>query len=111
MGQYHQVYNKTKKESLHAHKLELGLKLWEQVGFAGSTADILFALLSNSNGRGGGDLDENEVIGRWAGDEIVVQGDYAEEGDPGYIPEAQLAEYTDISKLVLPLQAELRRYE
>ena len=108
MGQYHFACNKTKKEFLHAHKLELGLKLWEQVGFAGSTADILFALLANSNGRGGGDFDDNDVIGRWAGDEIVVQGDYAEKGDPGYIPEDELKQYKDISHLVIRLQSELR---
>ena len=95
MGQYHKVYNVDKKEMLHAHKLGLGLKLMEQVGFSRSTADILFFLLANSDGRGGGDADKHPLIGRWAGDRIVVQGDYAEPGDPGYI--ADTSEYQDIS--------------
>ena len=105
MGQYHQVYNKTKKECLHAHELGQGLKLREQIGFDGSVADILFLLLANSNGRGGGDFDDHDIIGRWAGDEIVVQGDYAEEGDAAYIPDSELDQYTDISKNVCVLFA------
>jgi hypothetical protein len=41
-------------------------------------------LLANSNGRGGGDLcSENPIVGSWAGDRIVVAGDYAEIGDKG----------------------------
>jgi hypothetical protein len=41
-------------------------------------------LLANSNGRGGGDLHtENPTVGSWAGDRIVVAGDYAEIGDKG----------------------------
>lgn len=41
----------------------------------------LMALLACSNGRGGGDLAEHPLIGRWAGDRIAVVGDYAERGD------------------------------
>ena len=95
MGQYHQVYNVTKKECLHAHKLGQGLKLCEQIGFEGSVADILFLLLANSNGRGGGDFSDHELVGKWAGDHIVVQGDYAEESDAGFILDTE--NYTDIS--------------
>jgi hypothetical protein len=35
------------------------------------------------------------MIGRWAGDSIVVQGDYAEEGDPAFI--SDVMDYKDIS--------------
>jgi hypothetical protein len=97
MGQYHKVYNIDRKEMLHAHKLGLGLKLMEQVGFEKSTADALFLLLANSNGRGGGDADDHSFIGRWAGDRIVVQGDYAGPGDQGYIDPELLETFTDIS--------------
>lgn len=97
MGQYHKVYNKTKNECLNAHKFGQGLKLVEQIGFEGSVADVLFLLLANSNGRGGGDFKDHEIIGRWAGDEIVVQGDYAEEGDAAFIPDSELEQYVDIS--------------
>jgi hypothetical protein len=46
----------------------------------------LIVLLAASNGRGGGDFDDEpagakEIIGRWAGDRIAIVGDYAEPGD------------------------------
>ena len=53
-------------------------KTVEQMGFQGSTADALFLLVANSNGRGGGDVEDHDMVGRWAGDRIVVQGDYSE---------------------------------
>ena len=73
MGQYHKVYNLDRKEFIHPHKIDCGLKLVEQMGFRGSIADALFLLVANSNGRGGGDVNDHPMIGRWAGDRIVVQ--------------------------------------
>lgn len=108
MGQYHKVYNIDRKEMLHAHRLNLGLKLMEQVGFEASTADALFFLLANSNGRGGGDAKPHEMIGAWAGDRIVVQGDYAEPGDQGFIDEASLESFSDISAKVLEMLQAVR---
>jgi hypothetical protein len=41
----------------------------------------LAILLADGNGRGGGDLhSENDIVGSWAGDNIVVAGDYADTG-------------------------------
>lgn len=102
MGQYHEVYNSDKKEFFHAHRIDNGLKLLEQVGFEKSSSSALFLLLANSNGRGGGDArpDRETIIGRWAGDRIVVQGDYAEKGDHGYLTPEELDQYTDISEQV-----------
>lgn len=100
MGQYHQVYNLDKKEFVNPHNINCGLKLWEQIGFEKSTADVVFLLLANSNGRGGGDVPAHPLIGRWAGDRIVVQGDYAEVTDPGFIDGEKLESYEDISELV-----------
>ncbi len=97
MGQYHKVYNADKREYIHAHRIDNGLKLMEQVGCDGSTADAVFFLLANSNGRGGGDANPHPFIGRWAGDRIVVQGDYAEPTDQGYLQPDDLQSYTDIS--------------
>lgn len=99
MGQYHIAYNLDKKEFIHAHRIDNGLKLMEQVGFDKSTSSALFLLLANSNGRGGGDArgDSTGLIGSWAGDRVVIQGDYAEPSDKGYIPEAEIESYTDIS--------------
>ena len=100
MGQYHIVYNKTKKEYVHAHRIGNGLKLLEQVGWNKSTSTALFLLLANSNGQGGGDATYHDMIGHWAGDSIVIQGDYAKEGDTSFIPKEELETYKDISSKV-----------
>ena len=43
----------------------------------------LAVLLSQGNGEGSGDLRSTDpLIGSWAGDRIVVAGDYAAEDDP-----------------------------
>jgi len=83
MGQYHVTVNLDKKEFLMPHKLGVGLKLLEQLHSSESIQEALFILLACSNGRGGGDLhdDQNHMIGRWAGDRIAVVGDYAELSD------------------------------
>lgn len=142
MGQYHVIYNKTKKEFYSLG----GAKLWEKAHCTPSMMGLL-VLLANSNGRGGGDLhnpiykddfnpknpskrlkkakyyrwsnekqkkidctqgeyDEIEraldvINGRWAGDEIVIQGDYAETSDPGYIKKENQEDYKNITGLVI----------
>jgi hypothetical protein len=113
MGQYYLIVNVDKREYLDPHKFGEGAKLME---FGHSQSSILLALtvlLSNGNGRGGGDIfsskfqeaqdkwekayrrysdgkrktrprypDEKKYnepwIGHWAGDRIVVAGDYGE---------------------------------
>lgn len=97
MGQYHKLYNLDKKEYVHGHRLDNGLKLMEQCGFDKSTSTGLWLLLANSNGRGGGDAREHPMVGRWAGDRIVVQGDYAEPNDKAYVPEPDREGFADIS--------------
>ena len=111
MGQYHKVYNVDKKEYIHGHRISNGLKLLEQVGWMRSTSTALFLLLANSNGRGGGDAPYHPMIGAWAGDRIVIQGDYVEEDDPGYISSEQLEYYTDISSDVKNMLEILEDYE
>lgn len=98
MGQYHKTYNVDKKEFIHPHRIGNGLKLMEQVGFDHSTSTALFLLVASSNGRGSGDANEHPLIGRWAGDRIVVQGDYAEPTDQAFI--ADESGFTDISQQV-----------
>jgi hypothetical protein len=95
MGQYHTLYNVDKKQKVDGLS---GYKLLEQVGYPRSTATALFLLVANSNGRGGGDAYEHPLIGSWAGDRIVLQGDYAEEGDQGYI--SNIDDYEDITSKV-----------
>lgn len=128
MGQYHTVYNVDKKEMIEPHSMGDGAKLLEW-GCGGLTSTGLALLLCNSNGRGGGDLNVykeyakkkdgtygykpftaeqkkyvkaiEKVAGRWAGDRIVVQGDYAKYGDPGYISADELTAYKNISDEVI----------
>lgn len=76
MGQYHILINVDKKEYVHAHRIDNGLKLMEQCGFEKSTSTALWLLLACSNGRGGGDARRHPLIGTWAGDRIAVVGDY-----------------------------------
>lgn len=109
MGQYHYVANYDKKEYLHPHKFNDGLKLMEFGCSAEGTLLGLTVLLAASNtpgARGGGDLHpwikghgahDNDrtitgdpvradwlmenVVGRWAGDRIAIIGDYNEPED------------------------------
>lgn len=89
MGQYFKIVNLDKKEFLNPHTLGSGLKQWEMVGSVGVSAALLI-LLGNSAGKGGGDLCSREgdinkdFSGHWAGDRIVIAGDYASisDGDP-----------------------------
>jgi hypothetical protein len=86
-----------------------GLKLMEFGMSAGGSLTALAVLLSNGNGRGGGDLNsDNPIVGSWAGDPIVVAGDYGDEGK--FLPEDKQdttlyavaqEEGKDISHLVL----------
>jgi len=93
MGQYHTLYNVDKKEKVEAFG---GYKLLEQIGYSKSTSTALFLLIANSNGRGGGDVEKHPLVGSWAGDRIVVQGDYAEEGDQAFI--ADIDVYKDVTE-------------
>jgi hypothetical protein len=103
MGQYHKVYNLDKQEFIHPHRINNGLKLYEQVGHISSTSTALFALLANSNAQGGGDFPAHDLIGRWAGDRILIQGDYADPSDNAYTDPEQLDAFTDISSQVLEM--------
>ena len=101
MGQYHKLYNIDKREYVHGHRIDNGLKLLEQVGHVKSTSTALFLLVANSNGRGGGDAEPHRMVGRWAGDRIVVQGDYAEPTDRAFIADTE--SFADISADVLSM--------
>lgn len=81
MGQYYYVINRTKRQYIHPHKFDDGLKLLEFGCSGGGTMTALALLLADGNGRGGGDArSKSAIIGSWAGDSIVIAGDYA---DPG----------------------------
>lgn len=92
MGQYYMVLNLDKKEFINPHSFGNGLKLME---FGCSSCGVLTALavlLASGNGRGGGDLHVTDpraenIIGSWAGDRIVIAGDY-DDADRFGIPTA-----------------------
>ena len=85
MGQYYKIVNLDKKEFIHPHKLGDGLKLLEFGCSKNGTMTVLAILLVNSNGRGGGDIEsDSKMVGRWAGDRIVVAGEYGKEGDVAF---------------------------
>ena len=80
MGQYYKVVNITKKEYLSPFTFGDGMKLMEFASAGCGTLAGLAVLLSSGNGRGGGDLrSEDRIIGSWAGDKIVIAGDYGDE--------------------------------
>lgn len=81
MGQYFKVVNTTKEQVITPHKFGNGAKLMEFSSDGMSVMQALAILLADGNNRGGGDLrSEREIIGSWAGDNIVITGDYADEG-------------------------------
>jgi hypothetical protein len=107
MGQYYKLVNITKGEFIHPHSFSEGAKLLEfGTGRYGSMMGLSI-LLASGNGRGGGDLtSDKQVVGSWAGDQIVIAGDY---GDTGlFVPEGvnlnlydyASENYRDISGLV-----------
>lgn len=89
MGQYHKLVNLDKKEVVFPRSLGLGLKQWEHTGFEGGTlADAMYLLVMTSPARGGGDWTWTEMSGRWAGDRVVILGDYTGDNDLPGVAEA-----------------------
>ena len=107
MGQYYLIVNLDKKQYLHPHHCGDGLKLLEFGCSANGTLTALAILLADGNNRGGGDLhSDHPIIGSWAGNRIVIAGDYADEGKFTDDPTRTLyrvasEEYQDISRQAL----------
>src|ERR1700687_4252781 len=77
MGQYYCVVNLNKRQYLNPHKFGDGMKLLEFGSSGEGTMCGLAILLASGNNRGGGDLhSDHPIIGSWAGDRIVIAGDY-----------------------------------
>lgn len=93
MGQYWKLVNLDKKEFVNPHKLASGLKLWECLANSpGIGAAMIILQSAMPEARGGGDFtldsdneEYNEIarrtVGRWAGDRVVMVGDYAVDSD------------------------------
>jgi len=81
MGQYYYIANLDKREFLSPHNFGDGLKLLEFGCSARGVLTALTILLADGNNRGGGDLrSDNPIIGSWAGNRIVIAGDYGDAG-------------------------------
>ena len=106
MGQYHVLVNLDKQEVVHPHGLGLGSKQYEHNGeFNGTLADAMYILTMTSPARGGGDYPITAVSARWAGDRVVVLGDYTDDKDLPNVPNAskiygQTEFFDDITDLV-----------
>jgi hypothetical protein len=88
MGQYYMIANLSKKEYLDPSDFGDGMKMMEFTCSQYGVLSGLSILLASSNGEGGGDLEVDEawsdIPGRWAGDSIVIAGDYdSKEGSAG----------------------------
>jgi len=86
MGQYHKLINVTKKEYVSGFDIGMMAKHHEQIGFQGSMADVLYCLMiaQGNETRGGGDVEGHFLIGRWAGDDVAIVGDYYTESSDYY---------------------------
>lgn len=77
MGQYFYIVNLDKREYLDPLEIGCGMKLWEIA--ANPCLNVLALLLRQSSEGGGGDIRKPYAsAGRWAGDRLVIVGDYDE---------------------------------
>jgi hypothetical protein len=104
MGQYFKLVNLDKQEFLNPHDFEGGSKLFECWG---GVIDALFLLLTTYNA--GLPTYEGQVAGRWAGDRIIIIGDYDSSGLYG---ELRYRPYQNIAPLIFarPPEADLAEY-
>jgi len=106
MGQYHKLINTTKKEFVVGHDIGIMAKHYEQIGFEGSMADVLYCLMiaQGNDRRGGGDVSGHKFIGHWTGDQVAIVGDYySEDTDkPEYTSLYDIVEYDKHYKNISP---------
>lgn len=76
MGQYYIVANRDKRQYIHAHAFGEGLKYGEFTHSAEGTMTALAFLLASTNPAEA--PTDDPLFGSWAGDRIVVAGDYGE---------------------------------
>jgi hypothetical protein len=109
MGQYYKIVNLDKKQYMEPWTFDDGAKLLEFGMSAEGTMTALAILLADGNGRGGGDLNDepNPLVGSWAGDRIVISGDYADEGrftdDKENLYHISSEQYLDIGPTMLKI--------
>jgi hypothetical protein len=81
MAQYHRPVCIEAEERLNAYDFDCGAKEGE-IGFnRPNPVDALVALVCARRRNMPADCSRSPQIGRWAGKRVLVQGDYAEDGD------------------------------
>ncbi len=97
MGQYYTIVNLDRQEYLNPLRFGDGCKVRE-FGFSsyGVMSALAILLAKSSRLEGGGEFD-SEITGAWAGDRIIIIGDYDESG----LHQRLYKEYTDVSLEVL----------
>ncbi len=96
MGQYFRLVNLDKKEFIDPWAIGGVAKLWEWC--VNNQAGVIPFLLRKSNEGGGGDISKDYyAAGRWAGDRIVLVGDY----DESHLFEKVEKEYANISSVLV----------
>lgn len=84
MGQYYKIVNADQRQFMHPHHMGAGLKAIEIVT-SWSVPAALVGLIAVDPNNQPADLANNKDTGRWAGDRILLIGDYAENTDlPGW---------------------------
>src|ERR1700680_1968082 len=81
MGQYHHPVCIEAEEGLNPYTFGLGAKEGEQGFSRPGTPNAMVALICARGGNMPADCSQSPLIGRWAGKRVLVQGDYAENGD------------------------------
>ena len=85
MGQYHHPVCIEAEEGLDPAGMDSGLKESEQGFNRPSTPNAIVALVCARGGNMPADCSQSPLIGRWGGKRVLIQGDYAEDGDiPGW---------------------------
>jgi len=85
MGQYHHPVCIEAEEGLNPADMDSGLKEGEQGFNRPSTPNAIVALVCARGGNMPADCSQSPLIGRWAGQRLLIQGDYAEDDDiPGW---------------------------
>jgi hypothetical protein len=85
MGQYHHPVCIEAEEGLDPAGMDSGLKEGEQGFNRPSTPNAIVALVCARGGNMPADCSQSPMIGRWAGNRVLIQGDYAADDDiPGW---------------------------
>lgn len=78
MGQYYRVVNVTKRQVINPSIFNDGVKIMEFGTSGDGTMFAMALLMSDGYGGGCGEEIKSDLVGSWAGDMVVVAGDYGE---------------------------------